>query len=207
MCAIYISCCPPPILPFYVLFLSLDYLSSHIRSSSNRPSHSSSFFFHSFVMAPSLLGRASLLLLLGLRAVSADQVCTPQSSTPDGLFCGVVGFVNDFGFSITELSDPEYLTLQGCAAACAATLNCLSFVLSESVICRIESITASQLLLSPDAGNNDESYDIDCFVCVDAPTVTSTTSSPSTTPSTDPSTPDSICTQQIGRASCRERVS
>jgi len=131
-------------------------------------------------MAPWLFGGV-FIVLLGLRTVSADYSCTDAPSPPVGTYCGTVGAINDFDYFDGDLVDTGDLTPEGCAATCAATEGCLSFLIEEGNFCELQSGTLAQVEFVPNSGSYYQGYDISCLVCANPSTSSSAPPSSTTT--------------------------
>jgi hypothetical protein len=118
-----------------------------------------------------------------LSTTSSAQLPTEPSSTqvsssasystvcilPPTAVCGVFGFVSiDSGF-ISDFTDPQYQTIQGCANLCSTTTICQSFRLGQGV-CQLWSTSQASAGFTPDPQSGLESFDLDCFTCVSSST-------------------------------------
>ncbi|RDW58750.1 hypothetical protein BP6252_13226 [Coleophoma cylindrospora] len=152
-------------------------------------------------MAP-LLRTAGLLLALGLKAVSADFICSANPSPPSGAFCGVIGDINVFDYYQEDLFDAVSTTPEGCAAACFQMAGCLSFYVDPGTFCELQSGTEVQTEFVTDPTSVYAAYDISCFVCTDPSTATTASSTSSTalsssTATTTSSTSSAVLTTSV----------
>lgn len=121
----------------------------------------------SFAMHFSPLTTASIALLFAI-GTAAQETCAVNSSPAKGAICDSYGVLSgDVDTVVGDSRDAEYQTPEGCAALCANTAECESFILDgsgDSTVCLLFSTTLAQ----QDWATSSQYYygwDQSCFTC------------------------------------------